>query len=314
MNRTPGTSATQHSHCTEIVYHATEEFVSQEGCHPGIFNSVNENPKLNDSEKEMESSTEEMEDMNSESTPLDNKTDQKNTRFLNSYRRFYGQNPNRYIEASSEIRQCMNFVCALLLGIVGFCVFFTMIDITLKSNVLTALTVVFASLKVISKERSQHSWCPVSEAKVTRAVCPEERITETVFHYQLSFFRKEISENRFWNKFYSRVYRIVRDKENNVSLKGDTPLTELTYELVPEDELYSTNCSSASEPHCMHCANRCDNRINSPVISEQGSLKEEYSSWSIKPLIKLIRYCLLLMFSLQIFLLRKVFKHFLKRN
>ncbi|GFY74293.1 uncharacterized protein TNIN_370291 [Trichonephila inaurata madagascariensis] len=258
MNRTPGTSATQHSHCTEIVYHATEEFVSQEGCHPGIFNSVNENPKLNDSEKEMESSTEEMEDMNSESTPLDNKTDQKNTRFLNSYRRFYGQNPNRYIEASSEIRQCMNFVCALLLGI--------------------------------------------------------ERITETVFHYQLSFFRKEISENRFWNKFYSRVYRIVRDKENNVSLKGDTPLTELTYELVPEDELYSTNCSSASEPHCMHCANRCDNRINSPVISEQGSLKEEYSSWSIKPLIKLIRYCLLLMFSLQIFLLRKVFKHFLKRN
>ncbi|GFV61457.1 uncharacterized protein TNCV_2937991 [Trichonephila clavipes] len=150
MEPTPGTSATQHSHCSEIVYQAVEEeFVSQEGCQPRFFNSVNENPKLKDSEQEMDSSTEEMEDMNSESTPLDNKTDQKKTRFLNSYRRFYGQNPNRYIETSSEVRQCMNFVCALLLGIVGFCVFFTMIDITLKSNVLTALTVVFASVLLV---------------------------------------------------------------------------------------------------------------------------------------------------------------------
>ncbi|GFQ86255.1 uncharacterized protein TNCT_567951 [Trichonephila clavata] len=150
MDPTPGTSATQHSHCIEIVYNAAEEeFASQEGCHPGFFNSVNKNPKLNDFVKKMDLPIEGTEEMNSESTPLDSKTRREKKHYLNSYRRFYAQIPNRFKETSSEIRQCMNFVCALLLGIVGFCVFFTMINITLKSNVLAALTVIFACALLI---------------------------------------------------------------------------------------------------------------------------------------------------------------------
>ncbi|GFQ86258.1 hypothetical protein TNCT_567961 [Trichonephila clavata] len=88
--------------------------------------------------------------------------------------------------------------------------------------------------------------------------------------------------------FKPRVYRIVQNKENNLSLKGATPLTELTYELVPEEELYSTNCSSASEAHCIYCSDLCDNRTNSPVVSEQGSKIQEDSSFSIKALLEVI--------------------------
>ncbi|GFV61461.1 hypothetical protein TNCV_2938031 [Trichonephila clavipes] len=118
--------------------------------------------------------------------------------------------------------------------------------------------------------------------------------------------------------FKPRVYRIVQNKENNETLKGVTPLTELTYELVPEDELYSTNCSSASEPHCIHCSYLYDNRVNSPVIREQGPQTQEDSSWGIKRLIKeissVLKMCVLHIFSLQMFLLRMVFKYYFERK
>ncbi|GFT81760.1 hypothetical protein NPIL_167901 [Nephila pilipes] len=77
--------------------------------------------------------------------------------------------------------------------------------------------------------------------------------------------------------FKPRVYRLVRKEEKNSSQNGLTPSTEHIVELVPEEELYSTNGSSLLEPHCMHCSHFYYGRANPSIINEQCLQTQEDS-------------------------------------
>ncbi|GFT81758.1 uncharacterized protein NPIL_167891 [Nephila pilipes] len=126
---------------------------SQEQPHPEFFNILNEKPILTDFEKNTDTVVEITQDKNSEShisddTEINQKSTHHKGRLPTSYterQKFYkldGKNP-------SEIGQCINFMCALLLGITGFVVFFMLIGLTFKSKIVSALIIVLSSIFLI---------------------------------------------------------------------------------------------------------------------------------------------------------------------